>query len=165
MPTLYEITVPVFTRGLRGLDHLLVKAAESGIDERSLLTARLAIDMLPLARQVQMACDTAKLAVMRIAQTKPMPMIDDESTLMQLRARIARTIVYLEQADPAAFDGREAATIMLRTPLVERAYTGEGFVTGFSLPNFFFHVTTTYALLRLMGVRLGKLDYFAGDHW
>lgn len=163
MPNLYEISVPVFIRGLRSLNHLLVKAAESGIDERSLIDARLAPDMLPLPGQVQIACDTAKLAVMRIALTSPMPMVDDELTLTQLRERITRTIVYLEQADPVAFEGREAATIMLRTPLVEKAYTGQDFLTGFSLPNFFFHVTATYALLRLMGVKLGKLDYFAGD--
>ena len=80
MPSLYDITVPVFTRTLRNLDHLLAKAAESGVDEQSLLEARLAPDMLPLTRQVQIACDTAKLAVTRLAQAEPRPMADEETS-------------------------------------------------------------------------------------
>lgn len=163
MPGLYEITVPVFTRALHNLDHLLAKAAESGIDEQSLIEARLAPDMLPFSKQVQIACDTAKLAVTRLAQTAPRPMADDETTLAALRDRIARTIAYLKEADPAAFDGREEASITLALPNLELPFTGQSMVTDFTLPNFFFHVTTAYGLLRLKGVKLGKMDYLGGN--
>lgn len=163
MPSLYEITVPVFTRTLRNLDHLMAKAAESGLDQQSLLDARLAPDMLPLTRQIQIACDTAKLAVTRVAQAEPRPMADDETNLSELRHRIARTIAYLEEADPAAFEGREAAEIVLKFPGMEMAFTGQSLVTDFTLPNFFFHVTIAYGLLRMKGVQIGKMDYLAGD--
>ena len=162
MPSLYEITVPVFTRSLRNLDHLLGKAADSGIAEQELIDAKLAPDMLPLPRQVQIACDTAKLAVTRIAQAEPRAMPDEEKTLAELRERIGKTIGYLEEADPAAFDGREAAEITLSFPNLQMTFTGQSLVTDFTLPNFFFHVTTAYALLRIKGVPLGKMDYLAG---
>lgn len=162
MPGLYDITVPVFTRSLRNLDHLLAKAEASGVDEQALIEARLAPDMLPLPRQVQIACDTAKLAVTRIAQAEPRPMADEETTLAQLRERIARTIAYLEEADPAAFAGRETAEITLSFPTMEATFTGQSLVTDFTLPNFFFHVTVAYSLLRMKGVQIGKMDYLAG---
>jgi hypothetical protein len=162
MPSLYAFTVPLFTRSLRNLDHLLAKAAASGIDEQALLNARLAPDMLPLPKQVQIACDTAKLAVMRIAQAEPLPMADDESTLAELRARIAKTIAYLEHAEPAAFEGRETAEVILKLPNTEMHFTGLSLLTDFALPNFFFHVTTAYGLLRMKGVQIGKMDYLAG---
>ena len=163
MPSLYEFTVPVFARSLRNLDHLLAKAAASGVSEQVLIEARLAPDMLPFTRQVQFACDAAKMAVMRIAQTEPRPMADEETTLAELRERIAKTIAYIEEADPAAFDGREDAEIVLKFPNGEMTFTGQSLLTDFSLPNFFFHVTTTYALLRMNGVAIGKMDYLAGD--
>lgn len=163
MPSLYDITVPVFTRALRNLDHILAKAAESGLDEQTLLEARLAPDMLPLPKQVQIACDTAKLAVTRIAQAAPRPMADDETSIAELRERIARTIAYLAEAAPAAFEGREAAEIELKFPTMEMTFTGQSLVTEFTLPNFFFHVTTAYGLLRMKGVQIGKMDYLGGD--
>ena len=162
MPSLYEISVPVFTRSLRNLDHILAKASDSGVDERSLIDARLAPDMLPFPRQIQIACDTAKLAVTRIAQVEPRPMADEETSLAELRTRIAKTIAYLEEADPAAFEGREGAEIVLKFPNMEMTFTGQALLTDFTLPNFFFHVTTAYALLRMKGVELGKMDFLAG---
>ncbi|USI74948.1 DUF1993 domain-containing protein [Sphingomonas morindae] len=162
MPSLYAITVPVFTRALRNLDHFLAKAADSGLDAQDLLEARLAPDMLPLTRQVQIACDSAKLAITRLAQTAPRPMADEEKSLAELRDRIARTIAYLEEADPAAFEGRETAEIRVKFPTREMVFTGQSLITDFSLPNVFFHVTTVYALLRMKGVALGKMDYLAG---
>lgn len=162
MPSLYEITVPVFARTLRNLDHILSRAMESGVDERVLIEARLAPDMLPLPRQVQIACDTAKLAVTRLAQAEPRPMADDETTLAQLRERIARTVAYLEEADAAAFEGRETAEITLSFPNMEMKFTGQSLVTEFTLPNFYFHVTVAYALLRMNGVQIGKKDFLAG---
>ena len=146
MPSLYEITVPVFARTLRNLDHILAKAAESGLDESELMAARLAPDMLPLPRQVQIACDSAKLAVTRLAQAEPRPMPDEEKSLVDL----------------SAFEGREVAEIVLKLPNVELRHTGLSLVTEFALPNFFFHVTVAYALLRVKGVQVGKMDYLAG---
>ena len=163
MPSLYEITVPVFTRALHNLDHLLAKATESGVSEDSLLEARLVPDMLPLTRQVQMACDTAKLAVTRVAQTEPLPMADEETSIAELRERIARTIAYIQKAAPSAFDGKETAEIILKLPNSEMRFTGQSLITDFSLPNFFFHVTTAYGLLRMKGVVIGKMDYLVGD--
>ena len=163
MPSLYEITVPVFSRSLRNLDHILDKAAQSGVDEQALIEARLAPDMLPLPRQVQIACDTAKLAVTRIAQAEPRPMADDEKSVAELRQRIAKTLAYLDEADPTAFEGREAAEITLSFPTIEMKFTGQSLITDFTLPNFFFHVTTAYALLRMKGVQIGKMDYLAGS--
>lgn len=162
MPSLYDITVPLFTRTLRNLDHLLATAVGSDIDEAELLAARLAPDMLPLPRQVQIACDTAKLAVTRLAEVEPRPMADDEATIAELRDRIARTIAYLDEAPVAAFDGRETAEIALKFPNLEMTFSGSALVTDFVLPNFFFHVTATYALLRMKGVQIGKMDYLTG---
>ena len=163
MPSLYEITVPIFTRALQNLDHLLAKASASGVSEQDLLGARLAPDMLPLTKQVQIACDTAKLAVTRVAQTEPLPMADEETSIVELRDRIARTIAYLGSAKPAAFESRETAEIILKLPSTEMKFTGQSLITDFSLPNFFFHVTTAYGLLRMKGVAIGKMDYLAGD--
>lgn len=163
MPSLYEITVPIFTRALRNLDHLLAKASSSGVGEQDLLGARLAPDMLPLTKQVQIACDTAKLAVTRVALTDPLPMADEETSIAELRQRIARTIAYLQKAGPSAFEGRETAEIILKLPNTEMKFTGQSLITDFSLPNFFFHVTTAYGLLRMKGVAIGKMDYLAGD--
>ncbi len=162
MPSLYEITVPIFVRKLQSLDHLLAKAAASGIDEQELIEARLAPDMLPLSRQVQIACDTAKLAVTRVAQIAPRPMPDEEKLLAELRERIAATIAYLEEADPAAFADRETAEITLTFPNLQMTFTGLSLVTDFATPNFYFHLTVTYALLRMKGVGIGKMDFLSG---
>ncbi len=89
-------------------------------------------------------------------------MADEETTLAALRERIAKTIAYLEEADPAAFDGRETAEITLSFPSMEMTFSGQSLVTDFTLPNFFFHVTVAYALLRMKGVQIGKMDYLAG---
>ena len=162
MPSLYTVSVPIFVRGLKNLDHLLVKATDCGIDPRSLLEARLIEDMPPLPRQVQIACDTAKFAAMRVGGAPALPMADDETTLAELRARIAKTIDYLEGVDPAGFDGRENAEVVFKLPNQDLTFTGTSYITDFALPNFFFHVTTAYALLRMKGVGIGKMDYLSG---
>ena len=164
MPSLYDITIPVFVRGLGNLDHLLGKAAASGIAEKYLLEARLAADMFPLTRQVQIACDTAKFAAIRVGLAEALPMADDETSLAELRARAGRTIDYLNGVDPAGFEGREEAEVLLKLPNRELTFTGLSYVTSFALPNFFFHLTTAYALLRQQGVAIGKSDYLAGGN-
>ena len=162
MPSLYSVSVPIFVRGLKNLDHLLAKAIDCGIDAQSLVEARLIGDMLPLTRQVQIACDTAKFAAMRVGGAPALPMADDETTLAELRARTSKTIAYLESVDPAGFDGREDAEVILKLPNTELTFTGASYITDFALPNFFFHVTTAYALLRMKGVGIGKMDYLSG---
>ena len=166
MPSLYEITVPVFVRMLGNLDHILGKAAASvaagEVSEEALVGARLIEDMLPLPQQVQFACDAAKFVAQRVGQAEPLPLPDEEKTIAELRERIARTRAYLEAADPAGFEGRDQAEVTLKLPNREIQFAAIDYVTNFALPNFFFHVTTTYALLRMKGVPVGKVDYLTG---
>jgi hypothetical protein len=162
MASLYAVTVPVFANMLGNLDHLLGKAAASGIDEKALIEGRLAEDMLPLTKQVQIACDTAKFAAKRIADVDAPSMADDETTIAQLRERIARTVAYLNSVDAAAFEGREDATVVLKVRDKDMPFTALTYATNFALPNFYFHVATAYAILRMKGVAIGKMDYLAG---
>lgn len=163
---LYDLTVPAFLRGLRVLATLLEKGAafadEQGIDPQMLLQARLIEDMRPLTAQVQLATDSAKGAVIRIGELEPFPLPDTEETFADLQARIARTIAFLESVPRDRIDGREDAPVVLKTPRGEFPFTGCSHVLGFSLPNFYFHLTTAYGLLRQAGVPLGKLDYLGG---
>ena len=163
---LYDLTVPAFLRGLRVLSTLLDKgaafAAEQGIDPATLTGARLIEDMRPLTAQVQLATDSAKGAVIRIGELEPFPLPDTEETFAELQDRIARTIAFLESVPRDRIDGREEATVILKTPRGEFPFTGRSHVLTFSLPNFYFHLTTAYALLRQAGVPLGKLDYLGG---
>ena len=162
MPSLYEITVPVFVQKLGVLDHLLAKAVESGMDDQAVLDARLAPDMLPLVRQVQIACDTAKLAITRLAQVAPRAMPDEETPVAQLRERIAKTIAFVESIKPEQLEGDINREIVLKFPNGSMNFTAQSFLLTFSLPNFIFHVTTAYDLLRSAGVPLGKMDFLAG---
>jgi len=168
MPSLYDVSVPVFIRMLENIDHCLYKAAamvaDGAVEESALIGARFIDDMLPLPNQVQFACDAAKFVAQRVGRSEPMPMPDDEKTIAELRARIARTITYLRAADPAGFDGRDGDEIILKLPNREIKYTATDYILTFALPNFFFHVTTTYALLRMKGVAIGKIDYLAGPN-
>ena len=163
---LYDLTVPAFLRGLRVLSTLLDKgaafAAEQGIDPATLTDARLIEDMRPLTAQVQLATDSAKGAVIRIGELESFPLPDTEETFADLQDRIARTIAFLESVPRDRIDGREEATVTLKTSRGEFASTGSSHVLTFSLPNFYFHLTTAYALLRQAGVPLGKLDYLGG---
>jgi uncharacterized protein len=162
MPSLYAISIPVFIRALHNLDHVLGKAEASGLDEQDLVGARLIADMLPLSKQVQIASDAARSTAVRVGQAAPQAMADEETTIAELRDRTKRTVAYLQAVDPAGFDGRETAEVILKLPNAELPFTGLSYVTDFALPNFFFHVTTTYALLRMKGVALGKVDFLAG---
>ena len=163
---LYDLTVPAFVRGLRTLSTLLDKgaafAAEQEIDPATLTGARLIEDMRPLTAQVQLATDSAKGAVIRIGELEPFPLPDTEETFTDLQDRIARTIAFLETVPRDRIDGREEATVILKTSRGEFSSTARSHVLTFSLPNFYFHLTTAYALLRQAGVPLGKLDYLGG---
>jgi hypothetical protein len=162
--SMHTLSVPVYARMLAGLSAWLDKAAAHAqarkFDPAALLAARLYPDMLPLAKQVQIACDAAKFGVARLAGVDAPKFDDTETTIDELKARIARTIEWIESVPAARFDGREDAPVSVpvrnRDPL---QYTALGYLQQHALPNFFFHVTTAYALLRHNGVELGKADY------
>ena len=164
--SLFDASVPGYLRMLRNLSAVLTKAqafAEAnGVALVTLTDARLAPDMHPLNRQIQMASDAAKGGAARLAGSEPPSMPDVETTFPELQARIAATIAYLETLTPEQFVGREDSTIELKFPNGSMTFTGRDFLFNFSLPNFLFHVTTAYAILRNQGVPLGKMDFLAG---
>ena len=137
----------------------LQKALDQGLDEQMLLTTRLAPDMLPLAKQIQIASDTSKGAVARLTDTDNPAMADTETTIAELQARIAATVAFIESIDRSAYDGAEDRDVVLPTPGGPVDFKGGAYLTGFALPNFFFHVSIAYALLRHSGAQIGKLDY------
>ena len=160
---MYQASVPVFVRGLTTMSQLLRKgeahAKETGVDAASFVDARLAPDMLTLAGQVQRASDTSKLAMERITGTPSPKLEDDEKTLADLHARIDRTIAYIDGFTEAQLDGLETKTIELKLRDFTQTFSGSSYLFTFALPNFFFHVTTAYDILRHKGVPLSKVDY------
>ena len=162
--SMYNASVPVFKQMLGGLDGVLAKAdahtAEKKLDPSVLVQSRLFPDMFPLNRQVQIACDFAKGVSARLAGVEVPVDEDKEQTLPELRARIAKTIAFIDGIDAAKFDGSAQREIITRpgTPR-ERKFVGLAYLLTYGLPQFFFHVTTAYALLRHNGVVVGKPDY------
>lgn len=160
---LYDLCAPAFTRGLRALDSVLDKAlahaAATGQDAEAWLDNRLAPDMHPLRKQVQIACDGAKLCVSRLSGVAAPVHDDSEVTIADLKGRIAETLAYIGSVPRDAIDGQEAREVILTFPGGQMAFEGRPYVTGFALPNVYFHLTTAYALLRQAGVPLGKRDY------
>ena len=159
---LYDASAPVFVRALTALSALLDKAQAQGFDEAKLLEARLAPDMRPFPAQIQMASDSAKGAVARLTGTENPSMADTETSFAELKARIEATIAFIRSVEPSAFEGGEDRDVVLKFPGGEQHFNGGAYLTGFALPNFFFHVTTAYALLRSAGVELGKRDFLGG---
>lgn len=157
--TLYDAAAPIFVRGLNSLSGILDKAAASGLDEATLVAARLAPDMKPLADQIDMATFSARGCVARLAGLEVPGIAGSDTTFAQMQERIARSIAFIEGVDRAAFNGAETRRVELRFPGVELDFDGAGYLTSFALPNFHFHVTTAYAILRNQGVALGKRDY------
>lgn len=161
--SLYDISVPVFLRNFANLTEILQKgeafADEKGIAHKELLEARLVEDMYPLTAQIQRASDSAKFTAVRVAQVETVAMADEEVTFADLHARIAKTVDFLKAVDPKSMDGREEAEVILTTRSGSRSFTGSSYVLNFALPNFYFHVTTAYAILRHKGVPIGKMDY------
>jgi len=158
--TIYDASATVFVRALTNIQAWLDKAQAEGKSESALVESRLAPDMLPFARQIQISSDTAKNAVARLIGVDAPSMPDTETTFAELKDRCQRTIDYINGLDRAAFDGAESRQVELKFPNgMGYRFTGAEFLTGFALPNFFFHVTTTYALLRKDGVALGKPDF------
>lgn len=161
--SLYDASVPLFLRAFENLGDILKKAEafadEKGIPHNELLEARLIDDMLPLTGQIQRASDTAKFLGVRLGQVENVPMEDNEASFADLHARIAKTVAFLKAIPASAFDGRETAEVVLTTRSGSTTFTGLGYLTGFAIPNFYFHVTTAYDILRHKGVPIGKRDY------
>jgi uncharacterized protein len=161
--SMYALSVEVFANTLNNLAWFLEKAASSAaqrkIDPAVFLAARLAPDMLPLTRQVQIACDLAKNSVSRLAGKEPPRFEDTETTIEQLRARIARTVDYLKSIPASAFEAADTRDI--KVPAGDRTleFKGLDFLQRWAIPNVFFHVTTAYNILRHNGVELGKRDF------
>ncbi len=156
---LYDASAPVFVRALSNLSALMDKALAQGFDEARLLEARLAPDMRPFPSQIQLASDSAKGAVARLTGTDNPSMADTETSFAELKARIDATVAFIRSVEPTAFEGGEDRDVVLKFPGGEQHFKGAAYLTGFALPNFFFHVTTAYALLRAAGVKIGKRDY------
>src|SRR5215472_16444191 len=157
--SMHAMSVDVFAHTLGNLSWILEKAAASAaqrkFDPAVLLGARLAPDMLPLTRQVQIAADIAKNSVARLAGQEPPRFEDTETAIVQLRARLARTIDYMKSVTASALEGSETRDI--KVPAGERTlqFTGLELLQRWAIPNVFFHVTTAYAILRHNGVDLG----------
>ena len=164
---MYDTSVPVFIHFLNSLSAILKKAeahcAAKKIDPAVMLGLRLTPDMFPLSRQVQIASDAAKGAGARLAGIEVPSFPDEEKTFEELEARIARTIAFLKGLDKKQFEGAEARSIALKAGGREMTFEGgASFLETWAKPNFFFHLTTAYAILRQGGVELGKRDYLAG---
>ena len=157
--SMYDASVPVFLRGLGTLSGLMDKAVAEGSDPTALMTAKLAEDMRPFPDQIRMASFAARGCVARLAGIDWPKTADDEADFDQLRATIKLTTDFLNGVTPDQLEGSEAREIVLKLPTLELKFTGAGYLTSFAIPNFYFHVTTAYAILRNQGVALGKRDF------
>ena len=165
--SMHKASAPVFLRMLGNLDALLDKAEkyakDRNFDPNLLVTSRLAPDMRPLSAQIQFASDTAKFAMARLSGGTAPSMADTETTIAELRERIKKTVDYIKSVPASAIDGSEEREVVLKFPNGEMKFAGLNYLTGFVLPNFLFHVTTAYAILRHNGVPLGKGDFLGNS--
>jgi hypothetical protein len=160
---MYQASAPRFANMLRNLSALIDKAeahcAAKKIDPAALTSFRLYPDMFPFTRQVQIACDTAKGAVARLAGVEIPKHEDTEQTFAELKARIAKTLDFVESVPLAKIDGSEEKEIVLQMRSGERRFKGMQYLLGHAYPNFYFHLTTAYNILRHNGVEVGKGDF------
>jgi hypothetical protein len=163
---MYQASVPVLARTFNNLAAILTKAeadaAARKIEPSVFIGARLAPDMHPLGRQVQIASDAAKGGVARLAGIEPPSFPDTETTFAELQERIRKTVDFVQSVKAAQIDGSEEKSITLKFPGGEVSFVGQTFLLNFTLPNVFFHVTTAYDILRHNGVALGKMDFLGG---
>jgi hypothetical protein len=161
--SMYQASAPRFAHTLRNLSAILDKAqahAEAKKLEPNVLGGqRLIADMFPLARQVQIACDTAKGAVARLAGIEIPQHADTEQTVPELKARIAKVLDFIESVPAAKIDGSDEREVVLKMRGQDMKFQGAQYLLGHALPNFYFHVTTAYNILRSNGVEIGKRDY------
>jgi uncharacterized protein len=161
--SMYQASAPRFANTLKNLSTILDKAQAHAdakkLDPKVFASARLFPDMFPMARQVQAACDAAKGAVARLAGVAIPAHEDTEQTFEELKARIAKTIAFIQSVQPAQIDGSEEREVVLKMRSGELKFKGMQYLLGHALPNFYFHVTTAYNILRHNGVEVGKRDY------
>jgi hypothetical protein len=161
--SMYQASVPRFINILSNLSKILDKA-QAHIDAKKIADAtltgdRLFPDMLPLTAQVQIACDAAKGVVAKLSGVDAPALEDKETTLAELKARIAKTVSFIQSVPAEKIDGTEDKAIVTKRGDKETHYTGMQFLLGHAVPNFYFHVSTTYNILRNNGVEIGKRDY------
>jgi hypothetical protein len=160
---MYAASVPVFQRQLKALGNVLNKAvphaAARKIPEGVLLQTRLFPDMFPLVRQVQIAADFAKNATALLAGVTPPKIDDNEASLADCRARVDRTLAYVAEFKRDQIDGSEGREITLKLGGNSMTFKGEAYLLHFAMPNFYFHCTTAYAILRHVGLEVGKRDF------
>jgi hypothetical protein len=162
---MYDASVPVFRQMLGSLSAILAKAethAQEKKIEQALLQARLFPDMFPLARQVQVAADFAKGACARLAGVEVPRYDDTETTLAELRQRIAKTLAFIDSLPQDAIEGSAARDITTSAGPNSRQFKGQPYLLHYALPNFYFHTTTAYAILRHNGIEIGKKDFVGG---
>lgn len=161
--SMFESSIPVFIHNLENLSAILQKgaayAATKKVDETILTSARLFPDMFPLTRQVQIACDTAKAGAARLAEIEVPAHPDVEQNFSELQARIEKTVEFLKTIKPEQINGKEDLKISYHQHGKDRNYVGLPYLLNYVLPNLYFHITTTYAILRHNGVEIGKKDF------
>jgi hypothetical protein len=160
---MYSLSAPVFVRVLGNLEGILDKGAAWAearrVDPSVLINARLFPDMFPLTSQIRIAGDFAKGAVARLTGQEPPKYEDNETTFGELKARLARTVAYVETFRPEQFEGAETRTVTMRMRGEDKRFDGLTYLANIVLPNFYFHATTAYDILRHNGVELGKRDF------
>ena len=163
---MYQASIPQFTKMLTNLSNILKKgeafADAKGLDGKVLAEGQLASDMFPLTKQVQIACDLVKNGMARIAGVEPPKFEDDEVSLADLQERIAKTITFANSLKPEQIDGTEQKEIKFSIKEWSFEFVGEQYLLTWIIPNFYFHVTTAYNILRHNGVEIGKADYLGG---
>jgi hypothetical protein len=161
--SMYSTSIPTFIRGLENLSAILTKAENYAlakkIDPSVLINARLAPDMFALSKQVQIAADMVKGFAARISGAEIPKYEDNEKTFEELRARIAKTIAFLKSVDAKKVDGSEQKHIAFKIGGMDLSFNGSSYLLGFVIPNFYFHITTAYAILRHNGLDIGKGDF------
>lgn len=165
--SMYQASIPVFIRNFNNLQHIIAKgqqfAQRSGMDETELLQLRLAPDMYPFVKQVQIVSDAAKGAAARLAGVEIPSFPDTESTVAELQERISKTVAFLNTITPQQLEGSEKREIHIKVPNREYHFTGMDYLQSFVLPNVFFHTSIAYGILRHKGVELGKTDYLGKE--
>lgn len=164
--SMYQTSAPRFIHMLKNLSAILDKAQAHAdakkIDVLALTSFRLYPDMLPMTRQVQIACDAAKGCMARLAGVEIPKHEDTEKTIEELKARIAKVVAFIETFKPAQIDGSEEKPVTLKIGGQDMTFPGQQYLLAFAYPNFYFHITTTYNMLRHNGVEVGKKDYLGG---
>jgi hypothetical protein len=160
---MYQSSAAVFLHQLKNLAAILKKAEKDakarGIEESVILNARLAPDMLPLTSQIQMACDQAKGSCARLTGTQAPAFADDEASFAQLQARIKKTTAFLRTMKKSAYAGSEDKDITMELPFGKIGFNGADYLNGWVLPNFYFHYSNAYSILRHNGLSIGKIDF------